>query len=77
MKMKELIITFLIAVIVSTVSFFLSKNVINKRENYHNEIIEKVETSKNEIIDEVKSNGEKLDKLLEIASKKSAFENDK
>lgn len=75
--MKDWMITFLIIVIMTTVSYFLIKYAIKRRENYQNEIIEKVETSKNEILNEVKSNGEKLDKLLELATRKSPFENDK
>lgn len=75
--MKDWIIAVVILTIMTTIGYFLIKDAINKRNEFQKEIIEKVETSKNEIIDEVKSNGEKLDKLLEIASKKSPFENDK
>lgn len=75
--MKDWIIAIVILTIITTVGYFSIKNAINERNEFQKEIIEKVETSKNEIIDEVKSNGEKLDKLLEIASKKSPFENDK
>lgn len=75
--MKDWIFAIVVLLIITCLGGLLIKDAINKRNEFQKEIIEKVETSKNEIIDEVKSNGEKLDKLLEIASRKSAFENDK
>lgn len=75
--MKDWIIGIVVLLIIMSISGLLIKDAKNKRYELHGEIIETVETSKTEIINEVKRNSEKLDKIINIITPKTAFENDK